>query len=174
MDPMALQHVYLIGSGSFLPGDPVVPEDLEKILGPLSDAPEAVRKFVNGAGRRMMHSSGVTHRHYAVHPETGALTHTYCDLGREAALLAIEDAGIEPNEIDLLVFGLPSYDYSTPPSSALLQEQLGIEYCAEMEIHSNCSGVGKAVQIAYDALRVGRYRTALVVYSQLSSLYNRA
>jgi 3-oxoacyl-[acyl-carrier-protein] synthase-3 len=56
----------------------------------------------------------------------------------------------------------------------MLQDRLGIAQCAEMEIHSNCSGVGKAVQIAYDALRVGRYRTALVVYAQLSSVYLRS
>ena len=42
-----------------------------------------------------------------------------------------------------------------------------------MEVHSNCSGVGKGAQIAFDALRTGRYRTALVVYSQLSSVYLR-
>jgi 3-oxoacyl-[acyl-carrier-protein] synthase III len=51
---------------------------------------------------------------------------------------------------------------------------LGVQNCAEIEIHSNCTGVGKAVQIAYDALRTGRYQTALVTYSQLSSIYLRS
>ena len=62
-------------------------------------------------------------------------------------------------------------DYATPPTSTILQQKPGINYCAEMFIHSNCSGVGKCVQIAYDALRNGRYKTALVVYSQLSSSF---
>ena len=43
-----------------------------------------------------------------------------------------------------------------------------------MEIHSNCSGVGKCMQVAHDALRLGHYKRALVVYSQLSSVYLRA
>src|SRR5262249_24381497 len=63
---------------------------------------------------------------------------------------------------------------STPPTSALLQERLGIQTCAEMEIHSNCTGVGKGMQVAYDAIRSGRYQTALICYSQLSSVYLRS
>jgi 3-oxoacyl-[acyl-carrier-protein] synthase III len=43
-----------------------------------------------------------------------------------------------------------------------------------MEIHSNCAGVGKCIQVAQDALRTGRYRTALVTYSQLSSVFLRS
>ena len=171
---MDLQRVFLIGSGSFLPGDPVPGSELDRVLGELTEAPDAIRRFVSGAGRRMMESSGIESRHLAIHPETGALTHTFTDLAQEACVHGLEDAGVDPNEIDLLVLALPSYDYSTPPSSAILQEKLGIEHCAEMEIHSNCSGVGKSVQIAYDALRTGRYRTALIAYSQLSSVYTRA
>jgi 3-oxoacyl-[acyl-carrier-protein] synthase-3 len=171
---MDLQRVYLVGSGSFLPGDPVPSSELDRVLGELTEAPAAIQRFVSGAGRRMMESSGVECRHLAVHPETGALTHTFTDLAYEACVKAMDDAGVAPNDIDLLVLALPSYDYSTPPSSAILQEKLGIECCAEMEIHSNCSGVGKSVQVAYDALRTGRYRNALVAYSQLSSVYTRA
>ena len=171
---MALQRVSLIGTGSFLPGDPVGMDDLERVLGPLTEAPEPVQRFVSGAGRRMMEGSGIINRHFAIHPETGALTHSFSDLAREACDRALEDAGIEANEVDLLLMSAPTYDYSTPPTSAILQEALGIDHCAEMEIHSNCSGVGKATQIAFDSLRLGRYRTALVVYSQLSSVYTRS
>ena len=39
----------------------------------------------------MMESSGVTHRHFAVHPETGALTHTFSELAREACVRALEE-----------------------------------------------------------------------------------
>jgi 3-oxoacyl-[acyl-carrier-protein] synthase III len=66
------------------------------------------------------------------------------------------------------------HDHPTPPTSALLQERLGVPTCAEIEVHSNCSGVGKCMQIAFDSIRCGRYKTALVTYSQLSSLYLRS
>ena len=63
-------------------------------------------------------------------------------------------AGLDPQQMDLVIISCPTYDQSTPPTSALLQERLGIQSCAEIEIHSNCTGVGKGVQVAYDALQI--------------------
>jgi len=169
-----LQRVCVVGTGSFLPGDPVPNDAIDSVLGPIPEAPERVRSFIETVGRRMLDGSGIRTRHFAIDPETHALTHTVASLGEEAARKAMTVAEKRPADIDLLVISSPIFDRGTPPTSTLLQERLGIETCAEMEIHSNCSGIGKSVQIAYDALRLGRYRTALVVYSQLSSMYLRS
>lgn len=171
---MPEMNVRVAGVGSFLPGPPIPNDRLEAVLGPLDQAPPKVRSFVETIGRRMLERGGVQTRHFAVDPETHDLTHTNVSLAEAAARRAITMAGIEPREIDLVIIGCASYDQSTPPTSAYLQERLQIEACAEMEIHSNCSGVGKGVQIAFDALRSGRYRTALVCYAQLSSVYLRS
>lgn len=168
-----LKRVVVAGTGSYLPNSPVPQKELDRILGALPNAPDRVRRFIENMGPRIVEGSGIEHRHFAIDPETHRLTHTVADLAEPAARSAIESAGREPREVDLLVLAAPSYDYSTPPTSAFLQEKLGIEHCAELEIHSNCSGVGKAVQVACDALRVGRYKTAVIVYSQLSSVYVR-
>ncbi len=165
--------VFVAGTGSFLPNAPVENESVEELLGPLPDAPARVQSFVENMGPRILESGGVTQRHFAIDPETRRLTHTVTALSVEAARAALEAAGRQPNDIELLLLSAPNYDYSTPPTSTLVQEKLGIERCAEMEVHSNCSGVGKCVQIAWDALRVGRYKRALVIYSQLSSVYLR-
>jgi 3-oxoacyl-[acyl-carrier-protein] synthase-3 len=170
----SLQRVRVVGTGSFLPNDPVPNDRIDDVLGHLSEAPENVQAFARTVGRRMLETGGVKARHYAVDPETHALTHTVASLGEEAARGALEMSSRKPTDVDLLVLSCSNYDRTTPPTSTLLQERLGIETCAEMEIHSNCAGVGKSVQVAYDALRLGRYRTALVVYSQLSSVYLRA
>ncbi|MCK6457519.1 MAG: 3-oxoacyl-ACP synthase III family protein [Phycisphaerae bacterium] len=170
---MSHKTVRITGTGSFLPGRPVTNDRLEAVLGRLERAPAKVLSFVESVGPRMLARSGVQSRHLAIDPETGALTHTFADLAEQAARRAIEAAAIDPARVELLILSCASYDQSTPPTSALLQERLGIQNCAEMEIHSNCSGVGKAVQIAYDSLRIGRYKTALVCYSQLSSVYLR-
>jgi 3-oxoacyl-[acyl-carrier-protein] synthase-3 len=162
------------GTGSFLPGDPIPNEDLENRLGRLDDAPRRVRKFVENIGPKMLESGGIDSRHLAIDPETHRLTHTISSLAEVAARRALEQAGKEPSDVELLLLSSPNYDQITPPTSTTLQELLGIEQCAEMEIHSNCSGVGKCVQIAYDSLRAGRYKTALVAYSQLSSMYLRS
>ena len=169
-----LQRVVVVGTGSFLPNAPVPNDRIDDVLGHLTNAPEKVRDFVRTVGRRMLNNGGVKLRHFALDPETHALTHSIASLGEEAARRALQMAGREPTDIDLLLLSSSSYDTTTPPTSTLLQERLGIETCAEMEVHSNCSGVGKCMQIAYDSLRLGRYRTAMVVYSQLSSVYLRA
>ncbi|HSW46144.1 MAG TPA: 3-oxoacyl-ACP synthase III family protein [Phycisphaerae bacterium] len=170
----ALRPVAVIGSGSFLPNDPVPNSKLDEVLGHLDQAPPKVRKFMENIGPVILQRSGVEHRHFAIDPKTHKLTHTLASLAEVAARRALEAGGRDPNDVDLLLVACPVCDYSTPPTSAVLQERLGIKYCAEMEIHSNCSGVGKCMQIAFDALRSGRYKTALVTYSQLSSVYVRS
>ncbi len=169
-----LRRVSVIGTGSFLPGEPIPNSRIDEILGPLTEAPANVQSFVKNVGTRMLSSSGVEYRHFAIDPQTHRLTHSVASLAEEAARRALDLAGMKPDDVDLLLLSSPNYDQSTPPTSALLQERLGIETCAEMEIHSNCSGVGKCMQIAFDALRLGRYRTALVTYAQLSSVYLRS
>jgi 3-oxoacyl-[acyl-carrier-protein] synthase-3 len=171
---MSLKQVKIIGTGSYLPGPPIPNDRLESVLGTLSEASPKIRSFVENLGPRMLERSGVRHRHLAIDPETGELTHTFATLAEVAARRALEQARIQPERIDLLILSCPTSDQSTPPTSALLQERLAIPTCAEMEIHSNCTGVGKGVQVAYDALRTGRYETALVCYSQLSSVYLRS
>lgn len=166
-------RVCITGTGRFLPGDPVPNSRIDDVLGPLTDAPPRVMGFMQNVGPRMLESSGIETRHFALEPETRRLTHTVTTLGEEAARKALAAAGKNPADVELLILAAPNFDMSTPPTSVLLQARLGVEHCAEMEIHSNCSGVGKSIQVAYDALRVGRYRNALVVISQLSSVYLR-
>jgi 3-oxoacyl-[acyl-carrier-protein] synthase-3 len=169
-----LRRVFLLGTGAFLPGPPVTTDEIESVLGDLPDALATVAAFSRRAGPRIAEESGVRLRHFAVDRATGRLTHDFTDLAREACVAAMDDASIAREAVDLLVLAAPYVDHATPPGSVVLQEKLGIERCAELSIHSNCSGVGKAVEVAFDALRSGRHRTAVVAYSQLSSLYLRA
>jgi 3-oxoacyl-[acyl-carrier-protein] synthase III len=170
---LALRAVRIIGTGSFLPGDPIPNDRLDEILGPLDKAPPRVRQFVQTMGPIMLEKSGIESRHLAIDPKTRALTHTGASLAEQACRRALDMAGCTPQDVDLLILACPVADYSTPPTSAVLQERLGIQHCAEMEIHSNCSGAGKGMQVAFDALRCGRYRRALVAYAQISSVYVR-
>ena len=171
---MSFIPVHIAGTGSFLPGLPVTNDRLDAVLGTLDDAPTHVKNFVNTLGPKMLERGGVRARHFAIDPETGDMTYNLSTLAEQAARNALAMAEMAPQDLDLIVLSCPTYDQATPPTSALLQERLGAQNCAEIEVHSNCSGVGKSVQIAYDALRTGRYRRALVAYSQLSSFSARA
>jgi len=169
-----LKRVVIRGTGSFLPNAPVPNERIDDVLGPLTDAPDRVKKFMENIASRMLASSGIRYRHFSIDPKTRKLTHTVASLAEESCRKALEAAGKRATDVELLVISSANYDETTPPTSALLQERLGIDTCAEMEIHSNCSGVGKSVQVACDALRLGRYKNALVAYSQISSVYLRS
>jgi 3-oxoacyl-[acyl-carrier-protein] synthase III len=95
-------------------------------------------------------------------------------MSEKAARKALSQAKVAPQDIDLIVYAGILYDYLCPPSSVLVQEALGIPYCAEMSIHSNCTAIYKAIQVAADLISNGRYNKALVVTSQISSVFLRA
>lgn len=168
-----MKRVFIAGTGSYLPHTPIPNDRIDDVLGRLDDAPPRVQGFLKNVGPKMLEGSGIETRHFAIDPETRRLTHTVASLGEQAARRALEHAHTRPEDVELLILASPNYDRSTPPTSVLLQQRLGLVKCAEMEIHSNCSGVGKSVQVAYDALRLGRYKNALVVIPQLSSVYLR-
>jgi 3-oxoacyl-[acyl-carrier-protein] synthase-3 len=122
----------------------------------------------------VLQRTGVTQRYYAIDPATRRQTETNATMAEKASRRALEMAGVAPDGVDLLILGTPMADYVCPPTSALLQGRLGIRQCSEIEIHSNCTGTPKGIQIALDMLSTGRYRRALVAYAQLSSVFLRA
>lgn len=172
--PAPLHRVSVMGTGSFLPNEPVSTARIDEVLGAIDSAPAEVREFATRFARKFAQRCGVEFRHYAIDPATGRMTHTVVGLAEQAARRALAAANIDAADVDLLLVSSPLNDQACPSTSAMLQEALGVGECVEMEVHSNCSGLFKCVQIAADALRVGRYRTALVVYSQVSSAYLRA
>jgi 3-oxoacyl-[acyl-carrier-protein] synthase III len=61
-----------------------------------------------------------------------------------------------------------------PTASVRIQEELGIKHCSEISIHANCTSAYKAFLVAYDFIRLGRAKTALVLSSNISSSELRA
>jgi len=165
--------VAIIGSGSHLPGDPVPSENINDVLGEIP----GMSSSLEGRARRMQDAilkrTGVRQRHYALDPKTRAQTESNVSIAEKSVRKALEMADIPAESLDLLVVAAPMSDFACPPASALLQERLGIERCMEIEIHSNCTGTPKALQVAFDMLRLGRYKRAAVVYTQLSSVFLR-
>jgi 3-oxoacyl-[acyl-carrier-protein] synthase III len=70
--------------------------------------------------------------------------------------------------MDLIVYGSAHQD-QMPTASVRIQEQLGIDQCGEISIHANCTSAYKALLVAFDMIRNGRYKTALVLSSSMSS-----
>ncbi len=171
---MSASRIRIDGTGSYLPGEAVGIEQVESVLGRLDGLSDRLAKRLDRFRERLLSRSGVERRHFAIDPVSRRQTETNASLAEKAAQQALQAAQMEADEIDLLICSNCAADAFTPPTSVLIQDRLGIRRCTEIEIHSNCTGVPKGLQIAQDMLRQGRYRKALMIYTQLSSLFLRS
>ena len=171
---MTARDVYISGIGSFSPGNPVPFDQIEDVLGRITDAPPKLLKRIDRIRPIMKELLGIEYSYYAIDPETRRTTESNVSMCVKAARQALDDAGMIPEDVDLLVYAGILYDCMCPPSSVLVQDALNIPYCAEMSIHSNCTAIYKAIQVASDLISNGRYRNALIVTSQLSSTFLRS
>jgi len=171
---LAGRDVYLAGIGSYSPGDPIPFDHIEAVLGKITDAPNRLMKRIDRMRPIMKEMLGIEYSHYALDPNTREMTETNVTMSVKACHPALKMAALETSQIDLIVYAGILYDYMCPPTSVFVQEALNIPYCAEISIHSNCTAIYKALQVASDLIAYGRYDNALVVTSQLSSPFLRA
>lgn len=162
--------VRIVGTGSYLPGNPIAFEDVDRILGELDEVDEDFKKWYKRSKRTMKQLLGIEHYYFAIDPETREFTETPSTLATKAAQKALEAAGMKGSDIDILFYAGCSQDaFICPPTSVYVQQQLGIKQCAEMSIHANCTSTYKAIQVAADQIAMGRYNTALVVTANMVS-----
>ncbi|MDD4604488.1 MAG: hypothetical protein PHF97_11875, partial [Bacteroidales bacterium] len=143
-------------------------DDVDTYLGELRDAPEKIRKWMKRVKGLMKELLDVKFYHFAMDPDTRKFTDDNITMSVKASRDAILDAGLKPEDIDLIVYGSAHQD-QMPTASVRIQEALGIELCAEISVHANCTSAYKALLIGSDMIRLGRYKTVLVVSSNISS-----
>ncbi len=85
------------------------------------------------------------------------------DLAWQAALRALDAAGVKGSELDLIVLGTTTPDIIFPSTACLLQNRLGANGCAAFDVNAACSGFMYALGIADQFIRSGQVRKALVV-----------
>ncbi len=168
-----MNKVKIIGTGAYLPGKKLTIQEVDDVLGRLNDAPKRINKWLERMRSLMDELLEVEYYHYAISPETGEFTEDNISMSVKAARQAMEKAGIEAADIDFIAYGSAHQD-QMPTASVRIQEQLGIERCAEISIHANCTSAYKAFLTAYDFIRLGRAKTALVLSSNMSSSELRA
>ncbi|MBN1496982.1 MAG: 3-oxoacyl-ACP synthase [Spirochaetes bacterium] len=167
------RHIRVTGSGTYLPGAPVSFDDIDRYLGEITDAPAPVMKWMRRIKPLMKEMLDITHYHYAIDPLTREFIDDNVTMAVHAARLALESAGMDAGDIELIVYGSAHMD-QMPTPTVRIQEALGIERCAELSIHANCTSAYKALLLAGDLIRNGRYRNALVLSSSVSSSELRA
>ena len=141
----------IIGLGKYLPDNVVTNADLEKIM----DTSDAWIQERTGIKER---------RHIAKGSDDSTSL-----MGVKASKIAIERAGLTPQDIDLILFATLSPDYYFPGSGVLVQEALQIPECPAMDIRMQCSGFVYAVATADQFIKTGMYKNVLVIGSEYHS-----
>jgi 3-oxoacyl-[acyl-carrier-protein] synthase-3 len=146
----ALIYSKIIGTGSYLPEKALTNYDLEKIVDTSHDW--------------IFSRSGIAERHVAAENELTS------DLALQASYRAIEAAGINVDEIDLVIVATTSPDMSFPSTACILQGKLGIKNGgAAFDIQAVCGGFIYALNTADLYIRGGQAKTVLVVGAEILS-----
>lgn len=165
--------VKLTGSGTFLPGKPISLDEVDYYLGELLLAPKKIQGWLKRMKLLMKELLEVEQYYYAIDPVTREFTEDNITMSVKAAQKALLDAGKKAEDVELIVYASAHMD-QMPTASVRIQDALGIEQCAELSIHANCTSAYKAVLLANDLIKNGRYNNALVISSGMSSSELRA
>ena len=109
--------------------------------------------------------TGIKERRW-IDPNTDDKTST---MGTKAARVAIEDAGLTPDDIDFIIFATLSPDYYFPGPGVQVQEQLGIREIGALDVRNQCSGFVYSLSVADQFIKTGMYKNILVIGSEYHS-----
>lgn len=143
-------YARLIGTGSCLPGKPVTNDDL------------AVRG-IDTSDEWITTRTGIRSRYLA---EQGV---TSSQLGLAAAQRALEMAGVDARELDLIIVATSTPDFIFPSTACLIQGQLGNKGAAAFDVQAVCSGFTYALGIADKFIQSGSHKKALVIGAEVFS-----
>ena len=146
-------HVRIAGIGSYLPEKVLSNKDLEQMM---DTTEEWIRE-----------RTGILRRHIAADNETTG------SMALEAAKRALDDAGVNADEIDLIILGTATPDKIFPSTACIVQRQLGIKGSAAFDVSAACSGFMFGFDLANRYIQTGGARKALVIGSEtLSRIVN--
>jgi len=149
----ASRAVSIIGTGSYVPDRILTNADLEKM--------------VDTSDQWIVERTGIRERRIAG-PEM-ATSH----MAAEAAKKAMEQAGVEPSDIDLIIVATVTPDTAFPSTSCWVQKHIGAYNAACFDVSAACSGFLYAIEIAQQFVANHTYNTVLVIGAdKLSTIVN--
>ena len=147
--PTSKLRSVVVGVGSCLPERRVTNADLEKI--------------VDTTDEWIVKRTGIRSRYLAAEGETTSM------LATKAAQRALDAAGLGPEDIDLIVLGTSTPDYTFPSTATQVQAALGITKGVAFDLQAVCSGFVFAVATADKFLVSGSHKRALVIGAETFS-----
>jgi 3-oxoacyl-[acyl-carrier-protein] synthase-3 len=137
------------GIGSYLPAKILTNQDLAAI--------------VDTSDEWIVQRTGIRERHIAAEGEVTS------DMATAAARKALDDAGLSPAEIDLIVVATSTPDNTFPASAVTVQDNLGMHHGAAFDVQAVCTGFIFALSLADAMLKTGQGRRALVIGAETFS-----
>jgi 3-oxoacyl-[acyl-carrier-protein] synthase-3 len=138
-----LKKAVISGAGSYVPATVMTNQDLEKLM-------DTTHEWI--ATRTGIHERRV------IDP-----TENTSDLALQASLAALEDAKLQPKDIDLIIVATETPDHMFPPVATKLQTLLGCRTVGAFDVHSTCVGFISALQIAEQFIKIEKAYHVLVV-----------
>lgn len=136
-------YTKIIGTGSYLPSQIRTNADLEKM--------------VETSDEWIVTRTGIRERRIAAPDETVAT------MGFSAAQRALEMAGIEANDVGLIIVATTSSSHAFPSSACMIQQMLEIKDCAAFDLAAACAGFTYALSVADQYIKNGVVKHALVI-----------
>jgi len=138
-----LRPVGVIGTGKYVPEKILTNSDLEKM--------------VDTNDEWIVSRTGIRERHIAAPDQATS------DLAYEAAVKALETAGMTGGDLDLIIVATITPDSSFPSTACILQDKLGAKGAAAFDLSAACSGFVYGLATATSFIQSGMYNNALVI-----------
>ena len=139
----------ILGIGMSVPKKIVTNNDLAKVM-------ETSHEWI-------VERTGIEQRHWVEPGETGA------SMGAEASKQAIAQAGLEPKDIDLIIYATLSPDFNFPGTGVFVQRALGMKEIPCLDIRQQCTGFIYGLSIADAYIRTGMFKNVLLIGSEVHS-----
>ena len=144
----------ITGTGSYLPPRRLSNTEL---------AAELALKGVETSDEWIFERTGIRARHFAA-PDVCS-----SDLGLEAAKNALQAAGLQASDVDLIIVATSTPDMIFPSAACILQNKLGIAGCPAFDLQAVCSGFVYALTVADAMIKTGSASRALVIGAEVFS-----
>lgn len=138
-----LRPVGIIGTGKYVPERILTNSDLEQMV-------ETNDEWI-------VSRTGIRERHIAAPHEATS------DLAYEAALKALESAGMKAEDLELIIVATITPDSAFPSTACILQDKLGAKGAAAFDLSAACSGFVYSLATATGFLQTGMYNNALII-----------
>lgn len=141
----------ILGTGFYVPEKIMTNADLEKI--------------VETSDEWIVERTGIKERRIAEDNQPMS------DLALRAAKVALADAGVAAEDLDLIIVATLTSDRIIPSTACMIQNLLGAKHAAAFDLSAACSGFAYAASVAAQFIETGAYKKALVIGAETLSKY---